>query len=55
MGGDHDAAVRMVLQTALLISDRCAQILVEMRRGWRGGKRPPTAAGQGIEPAPPVC
>jgi hypothetical protein len=36
MGGDHDAAVRVAPETELPISDRARQILVEMRRGWRG-------------------
>jgi hypothetical protein len=36
MGGDHDAAVRVAPETELPIRDRARQILVEMRRGWRG-------------------
>ena len=36
MGGDHDAAVRVAPETELPISDRARQVLVEMRRGWRG-------------------
>jgi len=36
MDGDHDEAVRVAPETELPISGRARQILVEMRRAWRG-------------------
>ncbi len=38
MGMDHDAAVRIAPDTELPISDRARRILVEMKRGWKGGR-----------------
>ena len=38
MGMDHDAAVQKAPETELPISDRARNILVEMRKGWKGGR-----------------
>jgi hypothetical protein len=35
-GGDHDVAVQKAPETELPISDRARQIMVSMRKGWRG-------------------
>ena len=36
MGGDHEAAVQKAPETDLPISDQAREILVAMKKGWRG-------------------
>ena len=36
IGGDHESAVQKAPETDLPISDQAREILVAMKKGWRG-------------------